>query len=86
MSQENESLSSPEERDLVAHPKRHNLEPFRDSSKTRTLRFWLNVIFMIGAITGLIVYFYASQQVAIYILIVASVFKFIELALRILKI
>jgi len=41
---------------------------------------------MIGAIAGLIVYFYASQQVAIYILIVASVFKFIELALRILKI
>jgi hypothetical protein len=67
-------------------PRRHNLEPFRDSSRTRVLRFWLNVIFMIGAITGLIVYFYASQQVAIYILIVASVFKFIELALRILKI
>ena len=86
MADQNESLLSPEERDKVEHPKRHNLEPFRDSSKTRTLRLWLNIIFMIGAIAGLIIYFYASQQVAIYILIVASVFKFIKLALRILKI
>ena len=83
---EQESLLSPEERDLVEHPKRHNLEPFRDSSKTRALRLWLNIIFMIGAIVGLIVYFYYSQQLSIYILIGASVFKFVELALRILKI
>jgi hypothetical protein len=41
---------------------------------------------MIGAIVGLIVYFYYSQQLSIYILIGASVFKFVELALRILKI
>lgn len=86
MMQQEESLLSPEERDLVSHPKRHNLEPFRDSSKTRTLRFWLNVIFMAGAIAGLIVYFYADHEMAKYILIVASVFKFVELALRLLKI
>ena len=59
---EQESLLPPEERDKVEHPKRHNLEPFRDSSRTRELRFWLNILFMIGG------------------------FKFIELALRILKI
>jgi phage shock protein PspC (stress-responsive transcriptional regulator) len=85
MSQE-ESLLTPEEQQQVSHPKRHNLEPFRDSSKTRVLRFWLNVIFMLGAIAGLVVYFYADHEVAKYILIVASVFKFVELALRILKI
>lgn len=85
MSQE-ESLLSPEEQSKVEHPKRHNLEPFRDSSKTRVLRFWLNVIFMVGAIAGLIVYFYADLEIAKYILIVASVFKFVELTLRILKI
>jgi hypothetical protein len=82
----NESLLSPEERDLVEHPKRHNLEPFRDSDKTRVLRFWLNIIFMVGAIVGLVTYFYYSQDVAFYILVVASAFKFIELALRIFKI
>lgn len=66
--------------------KRHNLEPFRDSSRTRTLRLWLNIIFMIGAVAGLIVYFQFDHQTAKYILIVSCVFKFVELALRILKI
>ncbi len=79
-------MLTPKEQQQVSHPKRHNLEPFRDSSKTRVLRFWLNVIFMLGAIAGLVVYFYADHEVAKYILIVASVFKFVELALRILKI
>jgi len=40
----------------------------------------------VGAIAGLIVYFYADHEIAKYILIVASVFKFVELTLRILKI
>ena len=83
---EQESLLPPEERDKVEHPKRHNLEPFRDSSRTRELRFWLNILFMIGAIAGLVVYFYASQSVAMWILAVSCGFKFMELALRILKI
>lgn len=83
---EQESLLSPEERDLVEHPKRHNLEPFRDSSKTRTLRFWLNILFMVGAVVGLIVYFYVSEEKAKWILLVSCVFKLVELALRILKI
>lgn len=68
------------------YKKRHNLEPFRDSTKTRTLRLWLNIIFMVGAIAGLLVYFYCDHETAKYILIVACVFKFVELALRILKI
>jgi len=66
--------------------KRHQLEKFTDSSKTRTLRMWLNIIFMVGAIAGLLVYFYADHETAKYILIAACVFKFVELALRILKI
>ena len=76
-------VDNPEE---VPHPKRHQLEPFRDSSKTRVLRFWLNVIFMVGAIAGLVMYFYADKEVAKYVMAVSCVFKFIELALRILKI
>ena len=81
-----DSLLSPEERDKVEHPKRHNLEPFRDSDKTRELRLWLNIIFMALAIAGLVVYFLSNQSAAMYVLAVACVFKFIELALRILKI
>ena len=67
-------------------PRRHNLEPFRDSSRTRVLRFWLNVIFMIGAIAGLFVYFKVDHEMAKWILIVSLVFKFVELFLRIFKI
>ena len=67
-------------------PRRHNLEPFRDSSRTRVLRFWLNVIFLVGAIAGLIVYFYADHYTAKWILLVSLVFKFVELFLRIFKI
>ena len=44
------------------------------------------ILFMIGAIAGLVVYFYASQPVAMWILAISCGFKFIELALRILKI
>ena len=71
---------------MANRPKRHNLEPFRDSSRTRTLRLWLNIIFMVGAIAGLIVYFKVDHDMAKWILIVSLVFKFIELFLRIFKI
>ena len=71
----------------IPHPRRHNLEPFRDSSKTRVLRFWLNIIFMVGAIIGLVVYFYTEEkEAAKWILLSSCVFKFVELCLRILKI
>lgn len=70
----------------VPHKRYHNLEPFTDSSRTRRLRFWLNVIFMVGAIAGLACYYLWSHHWATVILITASVFKFLELALRILKI
>jgi len=71
---------------MANRPKRHNLEPFRDSSRTRTLRLWLNIIFMVGAIAGLIVYFKVDHDMAKWILIVSLVFKFVELFLRIFKI
>lgn len=71
---------------MANRPKRHNLEPFKDSSRTRVLRMWLNIIFMIGAIAGLIVYFKVDHDMAKWILIVSLVFKFVELFLRIFKI
>ena len=71
---------------MANRPSRHNLKPFRDSSRTRTLRLWLNIIFMVGAIVGLIVYFYADHEAAKWILLVSLVFKFVELFLRIFKI
>ena len=81
-----EQLNKNVEEAMANRPRRHNLEPFRDSSRTRTLRLWLNVIFMVGAIAGLIVYFYADHETAKWILLVSLVFKFVELFLRIFKI
>ena len=46
-------ITDTEEEVPVVRRRRHNLEPFTDSSRTRRLRFWLNVIFLIGAIAGL---------------------------------
>ena len=47
---------------------------------------WLNIIFMVGAIAGLIVYFKVDHDMAKWILLVSLVFKFVELFLRIFKI
>ena len=83
---EEEEIKKNVDEAMANRPKRHNLEPFKDSSRTRVLRFWLNVIFMIGAIAGLIVYFKVDHDLAKWILIVSLVFKFVELFLRIFKI
>lgn len=61
-------------------------KPIRDESKTHTLRNALNLIFIVGCIVGMAWYFYADHTTAFYILIVASVFKFVELTLRIMRI
>ena len=81
-----EELQQNVEEAMANRPKRHNLEPFRDSSRTRMLRMWLNIIFMVGAIAGLIVYFKVDHDMAKWILLVSLVFKFVELFLRIFKI
>ena len=69
----------------IHHRRRSNLTPFRDEGRFRVLRFWLNLIFIVGAIAGMSLYFTSYKEVAIYILIAASIPKFIELALRIMK-
>lgn len=81
-----EELNKNVEEAMANRPSRHNLEPFRDSSRTRVLRLWLNVIFMVGAIAGLIIYFKVDHNMAKWILLVSLVFKFVELFLRIFKI
>ena len=62
-----------------------NLEPFKDTGRLRGLRQWLNLIFIIGAIVGMIWFMKGDHDTAIYIMIGAGVFKFVELTLRIAK-
>jgi hypothetical protein len=69
----------------VKHPRRHNLEPFRDTGKTRRLRMWLNIVFMVVSLVGMALYFVIDHEIAFYILVAGCVFKFVELTLRLLK-
>ena len=62
-----------------------NLRPFRDEGRLRKLRFWLNIGFILGALLGMAVFTWYSREPGIYILIGASVLKFIELTLRMMK-
>lgn len=65
--------------------KYHHLHPIEDTGRLRVLRQWLNIIFMLGAVVGMVWYVTADHDTAIYIMIGAVVFKFIELTLRIAK-
>lgn len=65
--------------------KYHHLHPIEDGGSLRILRQWLNIIFMAGAVVGMVWYMVADHNTAVYIMIGAVVFKFVELTLRIAK-
>jgi len=67
------------------HRHRHELEPIRDQGPTFVLRQWLNGIFLIGAIAGIVVTLAYSRDMGIYLFLGAGALKFIELSLRMLK-
>lgn len=52
----------------------------------RSLRNWLNLIFVIGAAAGMAVYFLSNKETGTYIILASMVFKFIEVVLRMMKI
>jgi hypothetical protein len=49
------------------------------------VRQWLNIIFMIGAIVGVCIYFFANQTTGTIVILVAMIFKMVECALRFLR-
>jgi hypothetical protein len=53
---------------------------------TDIIRNWLNIIFMLGAIVGLVFYFTGHKDTGIYIILVSMVIKFGEAALRMFKV
>ena len=50
------------------------------------IRNILNVIFMLGAIVGLVFYFSHQRELGIYIILIAMVVKFSEASLRMFKV
>lgn len=62
----------------------HRRRPLRENkNKVSALRQWLNIIFMLGAVIGVIFYFALTDQtIGIIIILSSMVFKFAEAALR----
>ncbi len=53
-----------------------------DNSKLLKLRNLLNIIFMLGAIVGLVIYFLGHQQAGIIVILFSMVFKMAESTIR----
>lgn len=67
----------------VTSRRRKAEEPKRD--QFRMTRQWLNIIFMVGAIAGLLVYFLSDHRTGIIVILAAMVFKIVECALRMVR-
>jgi Na+/H+ antiporter NhaD/arsenite permease-like protein len=48
----------------------------------RVLRNWLNFIFIIGALVGMLIYVKYSRETGIYVILASMIVKFTESALR----
>lgn len=57
-----------------------------DQTTMLKLRNVLNIIFILGAIAGMIVYFKADHDLGIIIILCSMAFKFIESAIRLIHI
>ena len=66
--------------------RRHRGEDNKKEDRFRTTRQWLIIIFMIGAIAGVVVYLtQPNQNLGTIIVLVAMFFKIIECALRFIR-
>lgn len=67
------------------HERHHEEKSALKTKQERTnliIRNILNLIFMIGAVAGVICHFYYDKQKGMYIILAAMAFKFIESAIR----
>jgi len=51
----------------------------------RVVRNWLNTLFIIGAIVGMVVYTKYTRETGIYIILASMIVKFTESALRMIN-
>ena len=66
--------------------RRHRGEDNEKEDRFRTTRQWLNIIFMIGDIAGVVVFLtQPNQNLRTIIVLVAMFFKIIECALRFIR-
>ena len=51
----------------------------------RSIRNWLNLLFVVGAATGMLVYYLHNHDMGTYIILGSMVVKFFEVSLRLMK-
>lgn len=51
----------------------------------KVLRNWLNFLFIVGAIAGLLIYYKVSRETGIYVILGSMMIKFTESALRMMN-
>ena len=66
--------------------KRHRQRESKQRDRFFKIRNMLNIIFMIGALVGMVFYFWSNRQtIGIIIILAAIVFKIIECCLRFIR-
>ncbi|MBR5038286.1 MAG: hypothetical protein IKX65_06150 [Prevotella sp.] len=68
---------------MYHHSRNHQEEENKD--RFLMLRQVLNIIFMLGAVVGVLLYFYQNKTMGTVVIVVAMVFKMVECVLRLLK-
>lgn len=58
-----------------------------DRGNDRFLKYrnWLNIIFILGAVAGMALYYFGNATIGTIVIVVAMVFKFIECILRFIR-
>ena len=59
--------------------------PDEEKDKHFKLRNILNIVFMIGAVVGMLVYFFSAQTIGTVIILTAMLFKVAECCLRFIR-
>ena len=75
-------MMTTEQNTSIPTRKRGNQNNEKPFMKIRTI---LNIIFIVGAIIGVFLYFYSSHYVGTIVILVSMAFKFIETILRMIR-
>lgn len=63
----------------------HHGRPNERQLKMKKIRNWLNIAFMVIAMTGVIIYLAGNMTIGLYVIIASLPFKFVDAAIRILR-
>lgn len=74
------------EETIAKRPQREQLHEEKQEKPYLKLRNILNIVFMVGALTGVCLYFFSNETIGTYVILVSMVFKMAEAALRMFKI